>query len=189
MDSKVAFLVNVSFIFAMLLATSGHAQYSTLPCTAAPSPRYNLQPCADRLTTVCRDELFGYIFEHHEAVRKECCIELVKMGRWCHNHLTFATIRSFVEKVPELEARGDQVWELCDRESGIWSLKQNVVLNKMLYFLWKYYIFLLMAKDINAPYNGSAITCLYYLLRLKPMLVFLALYVLCLTPFISISCR
>ena len=99
MDSKVVFIVNVSFVFAMLLATSGDAQYSTLPCTTAPSPRFNLKPCVDKLTTVCRDKLFGYIFEHDKTVRKECCIELVKMGRWCHNHLTFATICNFVGKV------------------------------------------------------------------------------------------
>ena len=119
MDAKVVLIANLSFIFAMLLATTGYAQYSDMPCTAAPSPIYNLKPCEDKLTIPCRDEIFAYVFEHHETVRKECCIELVKMGRWCHNHLTFATIRNFVEKVPELEARGDRIWELCERESGI----------------------------------------------------------------------
>jgi len=147
MDSKVAFIVNTSFIFAILLATCGDAQYSTLKCTTAPSPRFSLKPCADRLITVCRDEFFGYIYEHHETVRKECCIELVKMGRWCHNHLTFTAICNFMEKVPELECRGNQVCKLCDRVSGMWSLEMfHLVLSKMFYFLRKYYIFWLAAR-------------------------------------------
>ena len=119
MDARLSFILNASFVFTMLLATSADAQYSDPPCTAVPSPGYNLRPCGDQLTIICRDEIFKYIFEQHETVTKECCIELVKMGRPCHNLLTFATIHNFVEKVPELEARSDHAWELCERESQI----------------------------------------------------------------------
>lgn len=119
MDAKVALIVKAFFLFAMLLATSAYAQYSDLPCTAAPSPQYNLRPCGDKLSIVCRDEIFNYVFEQHKTVRNQCCVELVKMGRPCHNLLISTTIRNFVEKVPELEARSDQVWELCERESQI----------------------------------------------------------------------
>ena len=154
MDAKVALFLNVSFIFAMLVAASGEApQYPSIPCNVAPSPWYDLKPCQERLTTVCRDDIFNYIFQQHETVKKECCIELVKMGRWCHNHLTFATIRNFVERVPELEERGDRVWELCERQSGIWMPKVFYrVLNEMFNFVSRYCIFCKTWKHINVPH-------------------------------------
>ena len=59
MATKVGLIANLSFIFAMLLATTGDAQYSHMPCTAAPSPLYNLKPCEDKLTIPCPDEIFA----------------------------------------------------------------------------------------------------------------------------------
>ena len=62
MDAKVALFLNATFIFAMLLTTSGDDQYPNIPYNAAPSPRFNLKSCQDKPTTVCRGNLFSYIF-------------------------------------------------------------------------------------------------------------------------------
>jgi len=92
MDARLSFIVKASFVFAMLLATSANAQYSDLPCATMPSLEYNLRPCGDQLTIICRDEISKYIFEQQKTITKECSIELVKMGRPSVTDLDFSNI-------------------------------------------------------------------------------------------------
>ncbi|KAK9734300.1 hypothetical protein RND81_04G129700 [Saponaria officinalis] len=124
MDSKTMSTINLSFAFVILCITLTNARPVThnIP---APSPSADaLQICGYQISPICGDSIFHYIFGPAvgETILKECCTELIHMGRECHAFLTEVSLKTYDvtnEEVEVILSRNNEVWEVCKAKGQI----------------------------------------------------------------------
>ncbi|KAK9755300.1 hypothetical protein RND81_01G016400 [Saponaria officinalis] len=127
-------MINLSsFIFVLLCIASATARptvdyVSTSSPTPSPGPSSDIshliQECASKLSISCGDAIFHYVFGAAigETITKECCSQLIHMGRPCHGFLTVATLERLndsAEREERILTKNNQVWELCVSDGQI----------------------------------------------------------------------
>jgi hypothetical protein len=124
MESK--FTSSLRFTIAILFVTSIAMARPNTASENAPSPSLTesqqVQICARGLELTCGDSIFHYVFGGGVRVSKECCSQLLNIGKECHDFLTNVTIKNehFGEEVAkEIRRKNDKVYELCKRDGQV----------------------------------------------------------------------
>uniref|UniRef100_A0A7C9CR96 Prolamin-like domain-containing protein n=1 Tax=Opuntia streptacantha TaxID=393608 RepID=A0A7C9CR96_OPUST len=121
MDTKTSCITKLFIAAAMLLIALGTtAAETSSKQTEAPSPN-PITRCGSRLTDDCPDEVFNFVFYEGTTVSRDCCTQLVKMGKECHDLLTILTVygEHFEQDVIEILKRGNVVWRRCQANGEI----------------------------------------------------------------------
>ncbi|KAF7153990.1 hypothetical protein RHSIM_Rhsim01G0015900 [Rhododendron simsii] len=79
-----------------------------------PAERKLLDDCSNRMTRKCGDNVVSGLLMKSE-VSDDCCTQLVRMGKKCHNHLVKLLVRypDFRQNAATIKESSRKIWSGC----------------------------------------------------------------------------
>lgn len=88
---------------------------SGLPPEPSPGFYRFAEQCAGKIDDECGEEMIGYLFTDEAVLTDICCLELVDVGKTCHQAMVKVALSLPVLNpyAPEVLRRSEQLWNKC----------------------------------------------------------------------------
>lgn len=103
------------FFFVLLLSSTCSSLVSSFAVAKGPSA---WQQCKKVVDKECGNDLHSYVFGGEEGiVSLDCCVQLVEMGKDCHESFLSANLKSpifdYKTNISKILERNSKIWEQC----------------------------------------------------------------------------